>query len=575
MIFLQNPRLQLNGNKMKRIFLLIVCAFGFYSNGLSQQQPFSFYKNLFVNGQYQQLENELETYSPEKKNIINEFSILFIKTLNRQQKYHQVSGFSVSPLFSDPSFAVEYYYELGTAALQIKDFQLSFNRFIAGVKLTSVSDSTFYFALDYLISQKLPYNDVLTLLSKESVDQLLFVPDLLIKSISKPQQVKLLENWNLTNQSQKVKQKLDQLKQTEKFDGSRQFSVGLLLPIGKYKTSPGFREFIGRDILAGFLQGVEEINGDINSPFHIHIRDTESNPVLAKEQLIKLIVDDKVDVIIGPVFSEECHAILEISNSYQIPIITPTATDDNLFEKSPYFFGLNPSFKTRGIQTAKKSMELLDMKVKRDSILVMAPSNSGASKMADAFLDMYHSIGWGHLAKGNYPAGSMDIRGYIPIVSQDTMQYRDYIYTPIEDEKDIDIVVSQLSFKKVWGRYIFNTPWANTLKLRNYRHIINGAIIAKDSDIDTLNYSTKKIKRNYQIKYGKEPTAVSYRGYDAATVVSFLFSEYKNGQFYFDQLLRNMKKLSGVQNDIDFQGSQNNQSIRFYMFKDNELIRIE
>lgn len=74
------------------------------------------------------------------------------------------------------------------------------------------------------------------------------------------------------------------------------------------------------------------------------VYDDKSDPSEAVKLVRKLIVSDKVDLILGPYGSAASNAIAPLSDQYQIPIITPLANAPVIWEgkKREWFVGILP-----------------------------------------------------------------------------------------------------------------------------------------------------------------------------------------------------------------------------------------
>jgi len=137
--------------------------------------------------------------------------------------------------------------------------------------------------------------------------------------------------------------------------------IGVALPL--FTDSEDERKkSLGSDILNGVNIALSEHNKNSSTGVTIDIKDTKKDPEICVDVFSELADNDSVKCILGPVYSSEFSEILEIGFINKIPIISPTATSDDLAETNDYIFQLNPSYKTRGRLMAQYLMKELSMK---------------------------------------------------------------------------------------------------------------------------------------------------------------------------------------------------------------------
>ena len=122
---------------------------------------------------------------------------------------------------------------------------------------------------------------------------------------------------------------------------------GVMLPLetnslGEFTSQPA------AEILEGIKFAVNEFNHTRNDKIGLIIRDTKKDTEEIKKIREEFTSLNSLVAILGPIFSNEVRATLKEFDGYDIPIISPTATDDDLTGLNPNFFQANPSFSTRG-----------------------------------------------------------------------------------------------------------------------------------------------------------------------------------------------------------------------------------
>ena len=139
--------------------------------------------------------------------------------------------------------------------------------------------------------------------------------------------------FNFFGKSKKTKKKKIE-KKPPVFTNNKEpdkLKIGVLLPLtGKYS-------YIGQSLLDTMQMLIYE-NKKIDS--ELIIKDTKANPSLAKKAT-KELVEQNVDVILGPFFSSSLNKSLKIAKYKNVPLIS-FSSDRNEKEKGVYLMGFEP-----------------------------------------------------------------------------------------------------------------------------------------------------------------------------------------------------------------------------------------
>ena len=132
--------------------------------------------------------------------------------------------------------------------------------------------------------------------------------------------------------SKKTKKKIE--KKPPVFTNNKEpdkLKIGVLLPL------TGKHSYIGQSLLDTMQMLIYE-NKKIDS--ELIIKDTKANPSLAKKAT-KELVEQNVDVILGPFFSSSLNKSLKIAKYKNVPLIS-FSSDRNEKEKGVYLMGFEP-----------------------------------------------------------------------------------------------------------------------------------------------------------------------------------------------------------------------------------------
>lgn len=127
---------------------------------------------------------------------------------------------------------------------------------------------------------------------------------------------------------------------------SQTVNVGVVLPLFE-DSDDQVKKQLGTDILNGMKFALYKY-GNSSPKVKYDIKDTKKDASTAASQVLELTELDSAACILGPVFSNELSAVSDVALVNKIPVISPTATGDELADSHDYLFQLNPSYKIRG-----------------------------------------------------------------------------------------------------------------------------------------------------------------------------------------------------------------------------------
>lgn len=105
--------------------------------------------------------------------------------------------------------------------------------------------------------------------------------------------------------------------------------IGLLVPLTGVFAAPGKYMQEGLQL---FLQ--QNDNKLAGRPVDLVVADSQGNPQTALTQARKLVEQDKVDVIIGPLSAAEGNALVQYIDGQQVPTIYPIVSSDDLTQRN-------------------------------------------------------------------------------------------------------------------------------------------------------------------------------------------------------------------------------------------------
>lgn len=164
-----------------------------------------------------------------------------------------------------------------------------------------------------------------------------------------------------------------------------ELKVGLLLPYSSVYAS------LGKEIEAGFRLALKHHGGDLGGNTIVIVKeDTEVKPPVGLAKAKKLVLQDKVDVLVGVVSSGVLGAIRDFVHGAKIPLIVANAGNDHMTGSkcSPYV--IRVSFSNSQINRPMGAY-LTSQGIK--TAYVMAPDYSAGHQMIESFKKGFEATG--------------------------------------------------------------------------------------------------------------------------------------------------------------------------------------
>ena len=345
--------------------------------------------------------------------------------------------------------------------------------------------------------------------------------------------------------------------------------IGVILPLGKNedKYSPV------NEILEGIRFAVDEFNKTHDDKIGLLVRNSERN----REKIFE-IRDEFEDIpilkaIIGPLFSDEVKYANEAFYRTDIPLISPTATENGLTLQNENFFQANPSFETRGKVMANYAFHVDT--VRRAAIL--KASDTYSSKLAQAFAEEFTRLGGEIWVDSDYQSGKYNFKESVNKINQfrDTLQC---IYVPVSSSNDDAYVLSYLVIDSLHVdslniKFYGNQDWFSSKLLKSSSTIGSNLIFTSDYFIPFRNRNYKQFNRKYfeQNKYDSNRNVLY--GYDITKFLLSILNVNGDNVYSVAQALKTSKEVKGIHNNFLFDKNRINSFLNLVKYK-NGIFRL-
>ena len=348
--------------------------------------------------------------------------------------------------------------------------------------------------------------------------------------------------------------------------------------------SGDFAEF-GAAAIQGVLLAQEQAN--LTKKVNVRIADTRADAAQALMRTQQAVNQDSIIAVIGPIMSAPAATVAAWlgSNFQNIPMLTPTATDDGIAKMGPNIFQVNITMDNLAQSIADFATKCLDIR----EFAVLSPLGDYGSSMSSSFTRAVERRGGKIVAFRNYEEGRPDYktefdllrdvrfkqdnrrrniaRGASDLDAVSPKERRFYmsdstfnipgIFIPATNPADAGAMVSQVAFNRFSGVMLGTSGWYGRELLIRGKRLVDSSFFsvpALDMNGNSENYD--KFAKAFQERWGVEPgeDKVSGLSFDAANIV---FSTLARKPESLTNAINNTDLFKGVYGDIKFKRGAN------------------
>lgn len=282
--------------------------------------------------------------------------------------------------------------------------------------------------------------------------------------------------------------------------------VGLLLPFSGVYAS------LGNEIETGFKLGLDQYGYETETTFEIVSEDTEVKPPVALGKAKKLILQDKVDVMVGIVSSGVLGAVRDMVHGAGVPLIVANAGNDEAtgVSCSPYITRMSFS---NGQVNRPMGKWMYDQGIRK--VYTLAPDYAAGRQMIDGFTQTFTAAGGEIVGQDFTPFQKTQDFG--PYLAQAKSSGADAVYVFYAGGEAISFVKQYDSFGlkanlPLYGSGFLTSPL-----------YVNAQGPAAEGVITALHYAptidsgpNAAFVAAFEEKTGRSPSEFAVHGYDAA-----------------------------------------------------------
>lgn len=338
--------------------------------------------------------------------------------------------------------------------------------------------------------------------------------------------------------------------------------VGIMLPletnsIGQYTTQSAM------EILEGIKFAVNEFNKPRSEKVGLLIRDTKKDLEVIEEIKNEFVSYNSMVAVVGPIFSTEVRVSLEEFDDYDIPIISPTATDDDLTSISHNFFQANPSFSVRGALMA----QYLFYSENKRIVSVMNSIEGYSPILAASFISEFEKLGGQVVKRESFKNDYTDFSIPISKIYADSLLIEG-IYIPLSDNSVTPFIFSELSKYPIKIPLYGNQDWFTAKGFETASGSSNNLIFTSDYYVDFNSEAFQSFSDQFIDITGKDVNRNVLYGYDVAKYLLTAIRNTEPGRKNLvDKMISGMVS-SGLHTNISFDSRRVNRYLNIVRYKE-------
>lgn len=296
-------------------------------------------------------------------------------------------------------------------------------------------------------------------------------------------------------------------------------------------------------------------------------RDTKGNPIEAIRQVIDLIKNEGVFVIIGPILSMPMIAASGIANLLKVPIISPTATEEDISSIGPYVFQINVGLGAQAIAMAKYVTGTLGYY----KIAILYPDDAYGNSLAEIFSEEAAKYGVQIVAKHSYPEGTTDFETPMTFIKDKNPEA---IYIPCYPNEAV-MIAPELRYYKIDAKILGADGWNDERVPLKGEKYVEGVIFTGSPTMVYKNTDIyKDFRRLYLSQYRTEPSRESALGYDTGILLLKTISTGAKDTESLTNSFQEIEPFAGTSGVVNPRGVFEG-TVPFYTIKRGEIVRLK
>jgi len=339
--------------------------------------------------------------------------------------------------------------------------------------------------------------------------------------------------------------------------------IGVIAPL------TGEAAIYGDPLRKGLELAKEEINskgGVQGQKLLLIYEDSQADPKTAVSAFNKLVVVDKVSLIIGDMFSSTTLPIAQLAQKNKIVLLSPTVSSEEVPKIGEFIFSIYPSSSYDGKFVATFALSQIQ---KKTAAVVFVQADAMLA-VKDAFIESFIDLGGEVLLEQSYAPKTDDFRS---ILARIRSARPEVIFIPGYIEEIVKIL-KQAKELGVKGQFItISTAYDEKLFSLAGNSAEGLLLSAPFFDEASQEPEIVAFQKSFKMKYGEAPDVWAAYGYDALEIISEAYIRSLTDSTQLNEELGQIKNYPGVTGKTTFLRSGHvEKQLRVLVVRNNDFV---
>lgn len=334
----------------------------------------------------------------------------------------------------------------------------------------------------------------------------------------------------------------------------------------------------GRDLLSGLEFAVKGLNLK-GKKIKLDVVNSEGKiPVMTKKVLERLN-SSRYNLIIGELRSDATAALAGIATLKSIPLISPTASANEISDISKYVFQLNTTSYSLGKMIAEYAVDSLNYK----TFAILAPATEDGDESVSGFAEKIVEKGCAVISTEWYfetfdlnkqlqrirekilEISSLDKEEYMSADSIRTFQAGiiDAVFLPVPNS-DIESVLSQVSYYNFKANVLGTYGWNDIKMLNKFSANADSLVFIKESSYDTENPKFNDFVFSFRKEMNRNPKNLEISGYSLIEMLVSIQAETPERSIL--KILSDFDEYNSISGKMILKNKRSNSSSEIFKF---------
>ena len=281
--------------------------------------------------------------------------------------------------------------------------------------------------------------------------------------------------------------------------------VGIVCPL------TGRFALLGNAFYDAALLALEVTNAELDTAFEIMVEDSEGDPVAGALAARRLCRQEGSIALVGALMSDPTTTVALVADLWQVPLISPTATNERIWELGEGIFQTNLT----GLYETRLLASLATTVMLKKRFGLLYPDTPEGRGYADVFRAEVEGWGGQIVARAAFPTHTTDFKDPILAIRRERPEV---IFVPASVDQMV-LLGPQLDFFHAGSLIMGLSNW-NSEKLREKSgDLLERAIFPNDLALFPDRWTAEFRSRWNDDNYPREATALALKSYQATRML--------------------------------------------------------